>query len=193
MSQEEWHRETSPFNNLLQITLSLKNFILYSPSEELSPKTKTKIHVFLPTVFFTQNKTKKQRANLCLTGVIKWHQPNFHSLLQGKSLKLISVVLLRMKQHPTILIPLPKWVPFNECSPRSRELVSVLQVIGSLLEGDAARRGLKATGKAESRLDGFSRWFLRRGDLFITGCVFGVKLVGMLLKMVLSNNHGWWL
>lgn len=143
MSQEEWHRETSPFNNLLQITLSLKNFILYSPSEELSPKTKTKIHVFLPTVFFTQNKTKKQRANLCLTGVIKWHQPNFHSLLQGKSLKLISVVLLRMKQHPTILIPLPKWVPFNN-HPRSRELVSVLQVIGSLLEGDAARRGLKA-------------------------------------------------
>lgn len=46
-------------------------------------------------------------------------------------------------QHPTILIPLPKWVPFNN-HPRSRELVSVLQVIGSLLEGDAARRGLKA-------------------------------------------------
>ena len=177
MSQEEWHRETSPFNNLLQINLSLENFILYSPSKEPSPKKQKKCVPPSGIFNFNPPKNKKQRANLCLTGVIKWHQPNFHSLLQGKSLKLIS------NEFASTLDPPQK----NVCGTVEDETTSnnfdpppqmgpIQRVFSKVTWVGECSPGYRFTSwrrcraprpeshkPAESRLDGFSRPFLRRG------------------------------
>lgn len=60
MSQEEWHRETSPFNNLYFKSLSvLKTSFFIGPHK--NPHQKNKKNVFSPPVFliFTNPKKKK--------------------------------------------------------------------------------------------------------------------------------------